>query len=288
MLVAHSETRIGAAGVRSTLLLERAVRGTVVLRDHLAFDSRFAAAAAGSPEDVGHVFLLLAGRLACAGRAYPAPVAFVLADDELERVRPGVAMFRTEGERAHVIQLRFARSSLRAPIGLSRGPLPLADACWRAAAALADAAPAVDTRAVAGLIDALTAGGSLDPRLAATLCDDEPPRFRRLWAALQPLYAAYGGTTSLKQLAASLGLSLRQTSRDAQELARTFGFTAGYRDALLVLRLRTAVLLLSAPDASVTEVARLVGYGSAIAMARAFRDARLPAPSAVQDAVRGE
>jgi transcriptional regulator GlxA family with amidase domain len=55
-----------------------------------------------------------------------------------------------------------------------------------------------------------------------------------------------------------------------------------------VLRLRVAALLLSAPAATVADVASAVGYGSAIAMARAFRDAKLPPPSSVQAAVRGE
>ncbi|MGE5186409.1 MAG: hypothetical protein ACM31C_30345 [Acidobacteriota bacterium] len=285
MLVATSETRLGEAGVRSTLVLERAVRGTVVLRDQLAFDTRFASPAAGEPEAVGHVFLLLAGRLVHAGEAMQAPVAFVLADDELERPRAGSRTFRTDGARAHVIQLRFATRALRVPIGLDRGALALPSRAWDAAAALA---ARTDTANLAGLLDALASAGAIDGALAGTLVGDEPERFRRLWAALQPLYAAYAGTTSLKQLASSLGMSLRQTGRDAKELAQTFGFSGGYRDSLLVLRLRVAVLLLSAPAATVEKVARLVGYGSAIAMARAFRDAKLPAPSVVQDALRGE
>ena len=37
---------------------------------------------------------------------------------------------------------------------------------------------------------------------------------------------------------------------------------------------------------SATEVATLVGYKSIDAMGRAFRDAKLPPPSAVQDAIR--
>ncbi|HTR53471.1 MAG TPA: hypothetical protein VMJ10_22415 [Kofleriaceae bacterium] len=281
MLVARSEARIGRAGVKSTVLLERQVRGTVVLRDELAFDSRFAAAAAGRLEPVGHVFLLLAGRFVVDGATYPAPVAHILGDDELERVRDGSRTFRTDGPRAHVIQLRLAKAHVHAPIGLAHGPLRLPDACWDAAAALVD-----DTRALARLLDALAAAGATDPHLASTLFEQEPERFSRLWGALEPLYATYGGTTSLKQLAASLGLSLRQISRDAKELAKAFGFTSGYRDALLMLRLRTAVLLLSAPEAAVADVARVVGYGSAIAMARAFRDAKLPAPTVVQDAMR--
>jgi transcriptional regulator GlxA family with amidase domain len=65
-------------------------------------------------------------------------------------------------------------------------------------------------------------------------------------------------------------MSMRQVGRDAKQLARV------------------AVLLLSAPRATITDVATAAGYGSAIAMARAFRDARLPAPSVVQAAVQGE
>jgi AraC-like DNA-binding protein len=48
------------------------------------------------------------------------------------------------------------------------------------------------------------------------------------------------------------------------------------------------VLLLSAPGGTVAEVAKAVGYGSPIALARAFRDAKLPAPSTVQDAMCAE
>jgi AraC-like DNA-binding protein len=288
VLVATSETRIAGAGVRSTLLLERAVRGHVVLRDQLAFDSRFAAAAGGRLEPVGHLFMLLTGRFVAGDVACAAPIAHVLGDDELERVRANSRTFRTDGALVHVVQLRVARELLRVPIGLAHGPLALPAACWEAAAALIETAPRGDAAGLARLVDALAAAGAVDPALPATLCADEPERFRRLWSALQPLYATYGGTASLKQLAATLGMSLRQISRDAKELAATFGFTGGYRDTLLVLRLRTAVLLLSAPGGSVNEVARLVGYGSPIAMARAFRDAKLPAPSAVQDALRRE
>jgi len=46
------------------------------------------------------------------------------------------------------------------------------------------------------------------------------------------------------------------------------------------------VLFLSAPGGTPSEVAKAVGYGSLDAMGRAFRDAKLPAPSVVQEAVR--
>jgi AraC-like DNA-binding protein len=117
---------------------------------------------------------------------------------------------------------------------------------------------------------------------------EEPERFRRLWGAMAPLFQQHGATTSLKQLASSLDMSMRQVGRDAKELSAAFGIGGGYRESLLVLRMRLAVLLLSAPGASVADVAKAVGYGSPIALARAFRDAKLPAPSTVQDAMCAE
>lgn len=267
--------------MHTTLVFERRVRGTIVLRDQLAFDTRFAAAAAGRAEKAGHVFLIAAGRyVPDAGAPIAAPVGFVLADDEIERVTAKSRTFRTDGERVHVVHLRFEHGELAAPIGLAWGPLALPAACWEAVHHVLRA-----PTELAVLLEALAAARIT--RRAVPI-EAEPERYRRLWDALQPLYQTYGGTASLKQLAASLDMSMRQVGRDAKELAKEFGFGRGYRDSLLVLRLRHAALLLSAPGATIAEVATLVGYGSPIAMARAFRDARLPPPSTVQAALRGE
>jgi AraC-like DNA-binding protein len=286
VLVATSEVRIGAAGVRSTLLFERAVRGTVVRRKSLAFDTRFAAAASGKPEAVGHVFLMTAGRWTYdTGESLQAPVCFVLADDEIERQTTSSRTFRTDGEHVDVVQLRIAKAGLRVPIGLGHGPIVLPAVCWDAVRALV---AHVDAKTVAAVLDALARGGVLDTALTSTVIAEEPERFRRMWQALEPLYSTYGATTSLKQLAASLGMSMRQVGRDAKEMSAAFGIGGGYRDALLMLRLRVAVLLLSAPGGTVADVAKLVGYGSPIAMARAFRDAKLPSPSAIQASILGE
>jgi len=80
---------------------------------------------------------------------------------------------------------------------------------------------------------------------------------------------------------------LSSLGRDLFQLTRTFGlFGLGYREALRVMRLRAAATWLSSPELSVTDVSRIVGYRSSDAMGRAFRDAKLPAPSVVQDQVR--
>ena len=290
MLVATSEVRLGQAGFRTSLLFERAIRGTLVERESLAFDTKYAAAASGKPEPVGHLFLLLAGTLTTdQGERVTAPYGFVLGDDEWERRgKDGSARtFRTDGPRVDVAQLRFAKEHLRVPIGMSAGAIPMTSACWDAMQALLRGAPAGDATQLARTLDALASAGIVSAALTATVIGDEPERFRRLWDALRPLYQTYGATTSLKQLASALGMSMRQVGRDAKDISAAFGLGGGYRDALLVLRLRSAVLLLSAPDAGVAEVAKIVGYGSPIAMARAFRDANLPAPSVIQADIRG-
>jgi len=141
--------------------------------------------------------------------------------------------------------------------------------------------------AVHHLIATLGAADVLSRDLIASVVANEPERFLRLWAVMRPLYQDLATSASLKQIAALAGLSLRQLGRDLRDLTRTFGlFGTGFRDAMRVLRLRAAVLLLSAPDGSPSDVARTIGYGSLDAMGRAFRDAHLPAPSIVQEAVR--
>jgi AraC-like DNA-binding protein len=288
VLVATSEFSVGSAGARTSLLFERAIRGTLVERRGLAFDTRYAAAASGKPEPVGHLFLLLTGSLQTDdGTRHQAPFAFMLADDEWERRGKTSRTFRTDGDRVDVVQLRFARETIRVPIGLPHGEVTLSPACWDAARALLAGGREGDATVLARALDTLASSGVITASLPGTVIGDEPERFRRLWDALRPLYQEYGATTSLKQLAGRLGMSMRQVGRDAKELTTAFGIGGGYRDALLVLRLRTAVLMLSAEGAGVADVAKLVGYGSPIAMARAFRDANLPAPSTIQADLRG-
>jgi AraC-like DNA-binding protein len=288
VLVATSELSVGTAGARTSLLFERAIRGTLVERRALTFDTRYAAAASGKPEPVGHLFLLLEGWLQTDdGARHEAPVAFMLADDEWERRGKTSRTFRTGGDGVDVVQLRFSREIVRVPIGLAHGAVALPHGCWDATRALLTRGRDGDASVLTGSLDALASAGVISGSVLATVIGNEPERFRRLWDALRPLYQEYGATTSLKQLAGSLGMSMRQVGRDAKELSTAFGIGGGYRDALLVLRLRTAVLMLSAEGAGVADVAKLVGYGSPIAMARAFRDADLPAPSTIQADLRG-
>lgn len=284
MLSAESHLEFGTSTLRSTVFLERKLRVHMVRRDRLLFDTAFAPPAK-APSTFVHLFAQLSGTFASPG-APPrtGPCAFVLAETEFDRVVRGALTFRSFGAHCTIIEARVPAADLRRPVGLAHGPIELADPVWAAYHALQETR---SEAAVHGLIAALGATGVLSHDLAASVVAAEPERFLRLWAVMRPLYQNLSTSASLKQIATLAGLSLRQLGRDLADLTRTFGlFGSGFRDAMRVLRLRAAVLLLSSPGATPSDVARTVGYGSLDAMGRAFRDAHLPAPSIVQEAVR--
>ena len=284
MLSATSLRPFGPSTLRTTVFLERRLRGHVMLRDQLLYDSAYSPPAKKASPFV-HIYASLRGSLAIEGGApVTGPQAYVLAETEFDRVLPHAAKFRSWGEPAMIVELRVPAADVRRPVGLRNGVLDLPTKVWDAYAALERT---LTEAALHQVIVELGEAGVLSRDLTASVVTDEPERITRLWAVMKPLYEDLAVSASLKQIASLAGLSLRQLGRDLSELTRTFGlFGAGFRDAMRVLRLRAAVLLLSSPGGTPSEVARAVGYGSLDAMGRAFRDAQLPAPSVVQDAVR--
>lgn len=284
MLSATSHLAFGGGTLRSTVFLERKLRVHVVRRDRLLFDTSFAPPTR-VPSAFVHLFVQLSGTLAPADApAVTGPCAFVLAEAEFDRVTRDSRTFRSFGAPCTVVELRLPGADVRPPIGLGHGPVALAPPVWDAYRAL-EADPGEP--AVHRLLAALAGTGVVTADLTASVVAEEPERFVRVWAVLQPLYQHLATSTSLKQIAALAGLSLRQLGRDLTDLTRTFGlFGGGFRDAMRIVRLRAAVLLLSAPEGTPNDVARVVGYSSLDAMGRAFRDARLPPPSLVHSAVR--
>jgi AraC-like DNA-binding protein len=284
VLSAEFEFEFGGAFLRSTVFLERRLRVHMVRRDRLVFDTAYAPPAK-AVSTFAHLYAQLSGVLRVGGeRVYPAPCAFVLAETEFERVVPGALRFRSWGERCTIVEARVETTDLKLPVGLAHGPVELADSVWAAYRALEDTR---SEAAVHALINTLGDTGVLTRDLTSSVVADEPERFTRLWAVLRPLYQGLETSAALKEIAPLAGLSLRQTGRDFHELTQTFGlFGRGFRAALRVLRLRAAVVLLSSPDGTASEVSRAVGYGSLDAMGRAFRDAMLPAPRVVQEYLR--
>ena len=284
MLQATSIRAFGSSTLRSTIFLERDFRAHLIERDRLLFDSNFAPPAKKASSFV-HLFATITGSFQPANRdEVTGPSLFVLAEREFDRVEPTATRFRSWGAPGVIIELRVPASAVRVPIGIDHGPVPLPAAVTDAYAAMAQER---SSAALHRVMLALSEANVLSHDLTASIVTEEPERFVRLWDVLRPLYEDLATSAALKQIAIVAKLSLRQLGRDLGDLTRTFGlFGAGFRDAMRVVRLRAAVLLLSAPDGSPGDVAKVVGYGSLDAMGRAFRDAALPAPSVVQAAVR--
>ena len=284
MLSATSTRPFGQSTFKTTIFLERRFRAHLVVRDRLLYDSMYAPPAK-KPSAFVHLYAQLSGSFSVdRGPITTGPQAYVLAETEFDRMMPGSPTFRSSGAPGTIVELRVPATSLRLPVGLRNGQIQLPTAVWDAYAAL-EAAPS--EQALHQLIVKLGEADVLSKDLTSSVVAEEPERFVRLWQVLRPLYEDLATSVSLKQIAIVAKLSLRQLGRDLGDLTRTFGlFGAGFRDAMRVLRLRAAVLLLSAPGGTPSDVAKAVGYGSLDAMGRAFRDAQLPAPSVVQEAVR--
>ncbi len=284
MLSATSNREFAGSRFVSTIFLERKLRAHVVRRDRLVYDSRFAPPGKKA-NAVAHLFVQLQGTFAPAGSSpISGRAAWVLAESEFDRVQPGSRTFRSFGEQAVVCEIRVPTADLHRAVGIDHGQLELPDGVWEAYTALESSSTET---ALYTLIQKLTDAGILSKDLASSIVPNEPERFARLWAVMKPLYEELSTSASLKQIATIARLSLRQLGRDLGDLSRTFGlFGGGFRDTSRVIRLRAATLFLSAPNAAPSEVARTVGYGSLDAMGRAFRDANLPSPSVVQDAVK--
>lgn len=280
MLYAEGQVAIGSCWLRSRVLLERRFRTFTGDRVGMAFDSDLAAAEAGRKSGYCDLYLVERGRIRIAGGSvHEGPVALILAEDEFMRVKRGASKtFRFDGARCTVVDVRLAQRDVRAPIGLGHGPLPLAAEVWAAVAEVHGGADEVAARAaMVRLLDGLAAAGHVAPDLSGSIVAVESDRVMLLWRSLADRYANLRASTTLDELKSEMGVTLRQLRRDVGEVASTFGLTGdGLKDVIRVLRLRTAVTFLSAPEATLHRVAELCGYAGIDAMDRALRDAGLP------------
>lgn len=121
------------------------------------------------------------------------------------------------------------------------------------------------------------------PRRSATsLIEDVPDQTRLLAAALDDLLSDLERKPMAVDLHGVLGLSLRQVNRLVLDFNVRYGFNAvGWRDTRGRRRLMMGATLMTAPGASVEDVARTVGYASPTAFARAMALAGLPPPGEV-------
>jgi AraC-like DNA-binding protein len=294
VLVAQGHLAIGRAEQHWVLCFAPRFWISIVRRSGLVLDTRFVAPAADAPSAMTCLYLLQSGRWTLhdrEGGPLEAPCAFVVSEEDLEGRRGARPFtFSARGEPYRSIEIHVANEDWPRAPAATPARLDLPSASWRRAEAVQQRAAGGDAacREVVGeLLRGLAAAGVLASGAVERALRRVPRRHALLWVALRPMIEKLYPTPTLQEVAGTMGLSTRQVDRYVEDFVGAFGLVGErWRSSTLHLRLKLAVILLSADDASVAEVARVIGYSSADAMARAFRDAGLPPPAAVQRNVR--
>jgi AraC-like DNA-binding protein len=279
MYVARTRWERSDAKVVGALVLFEGARVQVMRTDGLVVDARFLAPVGGE-SSTAHVFVVLEGWIDVDGHErVEAPAVVVLDRTEFESRVEGARAFRLGGSPRCSIEVSLDRAHLVAPAGAAHGAFRASKELALASRHFARSVDGVDVSGALGrFVAALDAAGLC--RIPLVSIESDRRSLQRLLDALSPLYGVQRSGAYGDLVAELAGVSPRQISRDMRELARLARFPGStLREMFRVLRLRRAALLLSCQSLTIEEVAREVGYGSADAMGRAFRDAGLPSPS---------
>lgn len=201
--------------------------------------------------------------------------------------KAAIAM-RQEGEayRSLVFEWDVGRLGER-PVAF--GEVALDDASWSMVRTLwsrfsSDLAGEDDVAELVALL--ARAGVPVLPRERAEYTEAASEQDRKLSAALDATLSGLDDQPMTADLEKLLGRSTRQVNRLVAAFNERYGYnSAGWRDTRNRRRLMLGATLMTARGATAKYVARVVGYRSAPALARAFADAGLPSPSAIAEAV---
>ncbi len=281
MLRSRGSFVVGSARLAIDVAVSVGVVSVAVDRARLRYDTRFVDGSAPVVREGLVVYLILEGQLTFGTSAvHDGPIGFALPSSEFEASEPGAVRYAVDGARVRLLEfwLDGHPPNTRAPEPPSATVLAAAEDLFRCAAPGSDGSAEDPARVAAtnALLAALAAEGWCDPRVLLTL---EGAAWERLRTALRLVDLR----RSLKLLAEEASVSERQFHRDFTALIDVAG--TGFRETLRRWRLRLGVLLLSAPDGSIADVARALGYSHPEAMTAVFRDAGLPPPSEVRAAL---
>ncbi len=284
---------IGASRIKFAVGYARAAWVQVEERAGFALDTRFIPAAEAAAPDRTCIYLLLRGRWVLHGDcSFEGPSAFVVSEELLEGANGARSRtFCSAGSPLVSIELHLPTTYVLAGAGVPSA-LAMDEDAWAAAfefsAALEGEHPATLLRErLPRLLRELSRLAILTPDAPAVIGEPAPAALERvLRAMLRSVERMYLGGT-MKDLESATGISQRQLARDIESAVRVIGLVGlGWRLTSRHLRIKIAVMLLSGEHATVAGVARIVGWGSADAMTRAFRNSGLAAPTVVQRQVR--
>jgi AraC-like DNA-binding protein len=251
--------------------------GTLVLaivRRNAVFDTRVVPRHSSLRPAGGVVIVVLEGRVVWhrTGAIVDAPCMFVVPDDSSPAFDE--AQYRTEGPLLRAVEIHVARAAVEEPRAISG---TIANAAERYHTACFDDALRDERNARAH---------ELLTTLGEDVGSDADAPANRLWQALASSLERLDVGSTMALVALATGVSERQARRDLQSTVERMRLPyAGWRDAAKRFRVRLALVLLSAPGASIGEVAHAVGYRHGEALANAFADAGMAPPGRIRRAL---
>jgi AraC-like DNA-binding protein len=294
LLIARGHKRIGVADLKWAFVFTPRLWSVAFVRTGLVLDTRFIPATTEAARPRSCLYLLLRGSWTIYGareRRIEGPCAFVATEEQLDGAR-GRRPFTFAGRGApfQAVEIHVADAELSVS---PRNDVVQLDVDERGLLAAFDVVRLSEhdddtlERAFAALLGHLGRQGLISRAIADHARRPASKPFTLLWAGLRPMIERLYLNPTLQEVGDATGVSTRQLDRYVQRFVTSFGLVGErWRSSTLHLRLKLAIILLSADGATVADVAGAVGYGSSDAMARMFRDAGLPAPAVVQQQVR--
>lgn len=269
--------------VHPRLRLHAVRNANVISEDALLLRAFHRAGAVGRPVVTivldGHGTVRAYGREAC-----------VTAGDLLAMDFKGAISMRQEGARYEALAFEWDPELLGPRPGaffqrrVGAADLARTRALWRSVVA-GEGSPDATIAEVVSLLGG--AGVELEMPDASALADPVPESTRKMARALDLALSNLEGQPMTADIEKLLGLSARQVNRLVASYNLRYGFNSvGWRDTRNRRRLMMGATFMTAPGASVGEVARFVGYRSTTAFARALADAGMPPPKAIPGVVR--
>jgi len=293
MLVARGHTQvgkgqIGGGDLRWVLGFGPALWCIAVQREGLVLDTRFVPRGVDGSRPTICVYFLVRGSFEVhGGERFDAPATFLISGEQLDGPHPDRPFtFMSGGEPFAAIELHFATDAFTTPPSALPMRIALDPRVMGTATEAASLPPEDETwrRHVTALLSHVADAGLITKAALAGVKRPPAKTFVLLWGALRPMIERFYLTPTMQEVGEASGISVRQVDRYVQDFVSSFALVGkGWRSTTRRLRLKVAVILLSAAGATVAEVASAVGYGSADAMARAFRDEGLIAPTALRE-----
>lgn len=293
MLFARGALALRDARLRWAVVMSSRLWLMATSRTGLTMDIRFVPPARGAPKRNACLYHLVRGTWTAFSPSvarFEGPTAFLVTREQLDGANGGRSLsYRSVGAPYHAIELHGPAADF-GEVGATPAPVALDAETWRLARRVIDIGFDADealAASVTDLVGRLTELGLVTREARDRLTKPTSAIMRGVWRAVRPMMDGFAPSANLKDVSSASGLSERQVARNVGWILNRFAFPSdGWRLAMHTLRLKLAVLLLSAEGATVGEVADALGYKSITAMAKAFREAKLATPSEIQRLVR--